>query len=276
KTIVKYYKKPESRWGYRHYLWGAKHFGFYPSKKADISEREAQVILQDMVAERLGLKKGQKVMDAGCGEGVVAVYLAKKYGVDVTGLTLVPFERTVAEKRAKDNLLTKETAFIVRDYTSTGFESNSFDAIYTTESLSHIPEPADALKEFYRLLKPGGRLALFEYTIAADEQFSKFEMEMLDLVIKESGMFGLKTIRHNTLTNKMSAVGFKNVTQQNVTDNIKPSFRRLFKSAQGPYRLVSRLGIRKTFINTTASVEYYKMAQKDLIRYYIFSAAKPK
>lgn len=161
------------------------------------------------------------------------------------------------------------------DYTATEFPDNYFDGIYTTESLSHISNPADALREFMRIMKPGGRLALFEYTIAPDSEFSVQELKMLDLVIEESGMFGLKMIGHNKLVKDISSAGFNQVMQDNITDHIKPSFQRLKESATRPYKIINKLKLHRVFVNTTAAVEYYKMVQKDLIRYYIFSAVKP-
>lgn len=276
KKIIKYYRTPESRWGYHHFLWGAKHFGYYPNKKSDITEQKAQMLLQDLVAKKLGLRKNMVILDAGCGEGVVAVFLADKYSAHITGVTLVPFEKKAAIKRAQSRGTSKLNSFEVMDYTSTEFPDNHFDGVYTTESLSHIPHPADALREFYRLLKPGGKLALFEYTIANDSEFSAHEMKMLELVIDGSGMFGLKKIRHDQLINDISSAGFVDVHQDNISDNIKPSFLRLNQSASGPYKIINKLKLHQTFINTTASVEYFNMAQKDLIRYYIFSARKPK
>ncbi|PKL72590.1 hypothetical protein CVV26_01095 [Candidatus Kuenenbacteria bacterium HGW-Kuenenbacteria-1] len=49
-------------------------------------------------------------------------------------------------------------------------------------------------------MKPGGKIALFEYTLAPNEKFSKLEMKMLDLVIEGSAMMGLKDFRHDQFT----------------------------------------------------------------------------
>src|SRR3990167_1650438 len=78
--VVKYYTNPETKLGFDYVLWGSKHFGFYPTGKADITEKEAQILHQDLVAKNLDLKENQIVLDAGCGQGVVSTYLAKKYG----------------------------------------------------------------------------------------------------------------------------------------------------------------------------------------------------
>jgi len=74
----KVFTNPETKLGFNYVLWGSKHFGFYPTGKADITEKEAQILYQDLVAENLQLKEEQIVLDAGCGQGIVSTYLAKK------------------------------------------------------------------------------------------------------------------------------------------------------------------------------------------------------
>lgn len=81
--------------------WNTKHFGYYPSKKRDISEKEAQKLMEDLLAEKLQLKKIDFILDAGCGRGTVACYLAERYGCRIIGIDIVPFELEIAKKRAQ-------------------------------------------------------------------------------------------------------------------------------------------------------------------------------
>ena len=140
KKVIKYYTNPETKIGFDYVLWGSKHFGFYPTGKADITEKEAQVLHQDLVAQNLDLKEPQVVLDAGCGQGVVSTYLAKKYGSTIFGVTLVPFEVEKAQERAKKLNIQDKVQYQVMDYSATNFPDNYFDAIYTTETLSHSPD----------------------------------------------------------------------------------------------------------------------------------------
>lgn len=98
--VVKYYSNLGTKLGFDYILWGSKHFGYYPSGKADITEKAAQILLQELVAENLDLRGNQLVLDAGCGQGIVSTYLAKKYGAKIFGITLVPFEVKKAQKLA--------------------------------------------------------------------------------------------------------------------------------------------------------------------------------
>ncbi len=274
KRIVKYYTDFESRFGYDFFLWGSKHFGFYPTGKQDISEKEAQLLLQDLVAQNLDLKKAQIVLDAGCGQGVVSTYLAKKSGVRIHGITVVPFEVQRAQKLAASYGVQEHTHYQVMDYSATSFPDNYFDAIYTTETLSHSPDIHKTLKEFSRILKPGGKFAFFEYTLAPESAFSSWEKKMLEIVIEGSAMMGLKDFRHNQFTSVLNNAGFENVREQNISEQIRPSFYRLHKWARVPYQIIRFFRLQRYFINTTAGYEYYKMASKGLIRYCIFTGNK--
>jgi sterol 24-C-methyltransferase len=272
--IVRYFSSLESRLGYDYLLWGSKHLGFYPDGNGNITEKEAQVFLQDLVAKNLGIKENQIVLDAGCGQGIVSAYLAKKYGSKVVGITIVPFEVKKAEDKAKEVGVQNKTQYFLMDYLATTFADNFFDAIYTIETLSHSPDVSKTLKEFFRVLKPGGKIALFEYTIASDNLFSKHEKEMLDFIISNSAMMGLKSFRHDNFPGVIMDAGFQKVTEQNITKNVFPSFSRLHKFTIWPYKFIRFFGLQKKFINTTAGYECYKMAEKGLIRYCIFTGTK--
>jgi len=274
--VIKYYTNLETKLGFDYILWGSKHFGFYPTGKTDITEKEAQVLLQDLVAKNLELKRNEIVLDAGSGQGCVSTYLAKKYGSKIFGITLVSFEVKKAQERAKNLGVQDKTQYQVMDYSTTNFSDNFFDAIYTTETLSHSPDIRKTLKEFFRILKPGGKVALFEYTIAPNEKFSPWERKMLDLVIERSAMMGLKDFRHNQFSKIIKTIGFKNIKEQNISENIRPSFYRLHKLSVWPYKFIKFFGLQKFFINTTAGYEYYKFIDKGLFRYCIFTGDKPK
>jgi len=273
--VINYYSTLGSRLGYNFILWGSIHFGYYPNEKADISEKEAQIALQDMVAKNLGLNSGQIVLDAGCGQGVVSTYLAKKYGPKIFGINIVPFQIKKAQELARRLGVTDKVQYQLMDYSATSFPDNYFDAIYTTETLSHSPDIHQTLREFLRILKPGGKIAFFEYTLAPDSDFPERDKKMLDIVIEGSAMMGLKDFRHGQFTEILKNIGFENPKEQNITENIRPSFYRLHKLSIWPYKFIRLFGLQRRFINTTAGYEYYKIADKGLIRYCIFTGNKP-
>lgn len=262
-----------SRFGYRYLLWGSQHFGFYPKNK-NISEKEAQVLMQDLVGEKLDLSNSMKVLDAGCGRGIVATYLANKFDCSIEAIDITPM--LVEEARAKTrNLNIQNVNFFIMDYSNMNFSDDYFDAIYTIETLCHSADVSKTLKEFYRVLKKSGKVALFEYTIANDDKFSGYEMDILKKVLNATATEdGLSHFRHDEFQNLIRKAGFKKVEVENITENVLPSLNRLRKFLLLPYLFVKLSHSQLKCPNPTIAVEWYKFMKKGLWRYNIFTACK--
>lgn len=273
--IRDYFGSLESRWGYKFVLWDAKHFGYYPDKVANIPERRALELQQDQIAQKLSLKPGQTILDAGCGRGVTACYLAKKYAVRVVGIDMLDFEIDRARKRAQSKGLLEKTQFEVMNFDDLKFSEGYFHAVYVSECLSHAPNVSKVLSQLFRVLRPGGKLVLMEYTLALDEAFSAEDMKSMDFIIKGSAMFGLKTFRHNRFPAILQSVGFEDVREENITDNFLPSLLRLYKKSKLVYPVTKLLGFPQWLFNTAVPTKLLPLVRKDLFRYCIFTAVKP-
>lgn len=101
----------------------------------------------------LSLRPGEKVLDAGCGTGVVSRALAAG-GAEVTGIDISPAMLAVArEKSAGSNIV-----YLEGDMTLLPLPDASFDAVVCFTALEFVAKPEKALEEMWRVLKPGGRL----------------------------------------------------------------------------------------------------------------------
>jgi ubiquinone/menaquinone biosynthesis C-methylase UbiE len=113
------------------------------------------------IAERL--KPGDRVLDVGCGTGVLAAMLARK-GLQVTGIDISPPMMGVAARRLKEEGL--ESQVMLRELGAvdldTAFQEASFDAVVSTLVFSELSddEIAYALTECRRILRPGGQLLI--------------------------------------------------------------------------------------------------------------------
>ncbi len=266
-----YYKA--SSYGYEFFLDGAQHFGYYPYNKK-ISEKEALILMQNLIGEKLNLKPNMKVIDAGCARGVVAGYLAEKFGCKIEAIDALPFLIQKARKRAQINRVSGKVNFSVMDYSKLKFKESSFDAVYSMETLCHSPDIGKTLKGFYRVLKKGGRIALFEYSISKDNEFTKYELKILNSIIKSSAVASLKDFRHGNLQKIVKSAGFKNIQVDDTSKNTLPSMNRYWKYAFVPYFFIKPFGLQEKFPNLTIAVEWAKMANKGLIKYEIFTAEK--
>ena len=119
-----------------------------------------QTAMRDRYFSWLGLERSARVLEAGCGTGAVARHLAERSEIDeVVGLDPSP----MFIEKAKDlSSATANLSFEVGDARSLQFEDTSFDAVVFHTCLCHVPEPEKAVKEAHRVLRPGGKLAVFD------------------------------------------------------------------------------------------------------------------
>ncbi|WP_034273268.1 SAM-dependent methyltransferase [Haloechinothrix halophila] len=120
------------------------------------------------VTDTLGLRPGEHVLDAGCGPGNTAVYLAAELGARVTGVTLSDVEVAAARRRAAERGLTERVRIDYGDYTALSFPDGTFDAVLALESLQNATDVAAVLAELCRVLRPGGRLTLSDFSLESD------------------------------------------------------------------------------------------------------------
>ena len=119
---------------------------------------DAQRDKLDLIARKLALKPGDRLLDVGCGWGSMAIHAAREYGVQVVGVTLSREQAAFARKRVADEGLTDKVEIRVQDYRDV--KDGPYDAISSIGMAEHVGavryrEYADTL---YALLKPGGRL----------------------------------------------------------------------------------------------------------------------
>lgn len=111
----------------------------------------------------LDIKPGSHVLDVGCGIGLQALTMAKLAAPTgkVVGTDISTVMIDIAKSRTATSGLALE--FITADATSQPFPNQSFDAVRTERVLMYLPDTQQAIKEFKRLLKPGGRLVIFDF-----------------------------------------------------------------------------------------------------------------
>lgn len=269
--LNKYFIK--SKWKYNFFLGGSKHFGLYPGEKW-LPTEEAQRLMQDLVAEKINLTAGMRILDAGCGQGVTPTYLAKKYGAIVEGITVVPFEIGEANKLSQKLGVSSRVRYSLMDYSKLKFDDEYFDAVYTQESLVHSTNTEKTLKEFYRVLKKGGGIALFEYTMANDDEFSPEELKIMNEMNYASAMYSLFYMRHDKFDKLISRIGFQDVKVENISRKVSPMLRFYQKFAKPIYYLVRAFGLTYKTPNLIAAAQMVKFGEKDLVRYNIFTAHK--
>ena len=106
----------------------------------------------------LGLTPRSHVLEVGCGAGGCAIYLAQTVGAKVTGIDINESAIKNATTLAGLTNLSSCVRFEQADAAKAlPFPDQSFDAIYSNDTMCHIADRVSVLKEWRRLLKPGGR-----------------------------------------------------------------------------------------------------------------------
>src|ERR671915_183083 len=117
--------------------------------------------IHEVVTERLAPESGDRWLDFACGTGAVAERAAAA-GARVTGLDLAPALIETAKERAAE--LGLEIEYVVGDVEQMELADASFDKVSSTCGIMFAPDHEAAARELARVTKPGGRIALANWT----------------------------------------------------------------------------------------------------------------
>lgn len=125
----------------------------YESISVDRQFRDGQFL-----ADEIGVAAGDHILDVGCGTGLLSAYIADLARPDgrVIGIDPLPLRIEIAQQRQ-----TARLSFRVGNaYDLGGFADGSFDIVLLNAVFHWLPEKRGPLREFLRVLKPGGRLGI--------------------------------------------------------------------------------------------------------------------
>ena len=119
---------------------------------------DAQRDKLELIARKLDLKPGMRLLDVGCGWGSMAIHAAREYGVRVVGVTLSQEQAAYARKRVAGEGLTDRVEIRVQDYRDV--TDGPYDAISSIGMAEHVGSERylDYARDLHALLRPGGRL----------------------------------------------------------------------------------------------------------------------
>ena len=107
----------------------------------DMTLAEAQEAKLAHIAAKLKLEPGQRVLDIGCGWGGMAIFLAQRADVSVTGITLSEEQLALARRRAEDAGVADRVTFELVDYRDLAESGRTFDRIVSVGMFEHVGRP---------------------------------------------------------------------------------------------------------------------------------------
>ncbi|WP_434017241.1 bifunctional demethylmenaquinone methyltransferase/2-methoxy-6-polyprenyl-1,4-benzoquinol methylase UbiE [Thalassotalea sediminis] len=233
------------------------HFGY---KTVDTTEKESKVagvfhsvaqqydIMNDLMSfgihrlwkrftiDASGVRPGNKVLDLAGGTGDLTAKFSKLVGregrvvlADINSSML-----NVGRDKLRDRGLVQNIEYVQANAEYLPFEDNTFDIITIAFGLRNVTNKARALRSMYRVLKPGGRLLVLEFSKPEHEiinkayDFYSFSIlpKMGELVAKDgdSYQYLAESIRmhpdQETLKSMMEEAGFEQTSYKNLTDGI--------------------------------------------------------
>ena len=236
---------------------GKTHFGF---KQVDAQDKESMVadvfhnvaakydIMNDVMSlgihriwkrftiDSAGARKGQQVLDLAGGTGDLTAKFSRIVGPTgrVTLSDINPSMLEVGKDKLRDMGLVQNIDYVEANAEELPFPDNQFDIVTMAFGLRNVTNKSKALASIYRVLKPGGRLLVLEFSKPTSEGLSKIydaysfhllpKMGKLVANDEESYRYLAESIRmhpdQETLKSMMEDVGYENTTYTNMTGGI--------------------------------------------------------
>jgi tocopherol O-methyltransferase len=277
-AVEAYYR--QTWWDYR-FLWSnsrnlALHFGQY-----DETARTHSAALENanrVLARIAGVRRGDWVLDAGCGVGGSSLWLARQLGASVVGIALGGDQTARAARAARAHGFERRVRFLRADFTSIPLRSETFDVVWALESVCHAADKAAFYREASRVLRPGGRIVVADFmrrSGAPEEDGGR----LLQQWIAGWAMAGLDTAAEHC--RNAHDAGLVGARVDDATLRTLPSLRRLYRMARFCFpmaALARRLGIRSGIqhANVVASIRQYEALKRGQWMYGILAARKPE
>ena len=251
----------------------AVHYGMWEDDTKTF--KQALQNINKNLAKISDIQSTHHVLDAGCGVGGAALYLAKNIGCKVTGITLSKKQLRIANNELQKSNLKDLVKFEIQDYTKTNFKDNSYDIVWACESVCYASPKKAFVNEAFRILKPGGKIILCDYFLThigeLDEK-SYIKNWGNRWAISEFNALG-------TFSKTLEKNGFEIIENLDITKNIYRSSKRLYYSyvfGLIPSMLYNIIYKSSRFSRTHYKSGYYqyKTLKEGLWEYRIFLAKK--
>ena len=192
-------------------------------------------VWKDAMMDWLAPRTGQRLLDVAGGTGDVSFRFLKRAGsAEAVVLDMTESMLVEGRKRAEAEAMSSSLDWIVGDAMSLPFDDNSFDVYTISFGIRNVTRIQDALSEAYRVLRPGGRLMVLEFSQLPNPMMQKaYDLYSFNVIPRmgkliaddaESYQYLVESIRkfpdQETFVSMIREAGFENVKFRNMTFGI--------------------------------------------------------
>ena len=198
----------------------------------DVMSMGIHRIWKEAMMDWLAPRPGQKLLDVAGGTGDVSFkFLARAGSGHATVLDLTEGMLVEGRKRAEATSLADSLTWVSGDAMALPFEDNSFDVYTISFGIRNVTRPQEALNEAYRVLRPGGRLMVLEFSQLPNPAMQKaYDLYSFNVIPRmgqiiandyDSYQYLVESIRNfpdqETFLSMVRAAGFANAKYRNLT-----------------------------------------------------------
>jgi ubiquinone/menaquinone biosynthesis C-methylase UbiE len=203
-------------------------------------------VKQPAFVEQIIKEDGKKnILEFGSGNGYNSIYLAKRNPhVTFTSIDLTPIHIRESKKHSR---LVDNVHFYEDDFEDTHLESNSYDLLFSIESVCHAYHLEKALSEAYRLLKENGKLIIYDGFQKIDPNTLEKELQTMTLLVERSMSVGSgNTTEHFVET--LKKVGFQDIAVEDFSNNFMPNLLQLQNYALHYFNKIPRAKLLRNIL----------------------------
>lgn len=173
------------------------------------------------LSDHLGLRRGMRAVDLGCGVGGPMRHIATVSGASITGININAYQVAKAKRYNRRAGLADRCSVLQADFLHIPVENASYDAAYAIEATCHAPDKPSIFGEVARILRPGAPFAFYEWCMTPRFDEKNAEHARLKLLI-ERGNGIAHLARFEDVTEALDRVGFDVLAARDLADGTFP------------------------------------------------------